>query len=344
MGIIANTGRARGNGRGKGREKLQGCPECVGRPGGLGCQDQNTAAQRPAKRLQREAPPAPMSATTRLAPGIGKQPSYRAEEMQLNAQQLLGENADLRSQLEVLQELLKERDYEVAELTSHLTFSEEYGNQMRDRAEHSEKQLETCGGLHDTREQALRDRIDGLLLNRVPAPPWAKTHASPPPVPRGPSPSVDAPGVSPFPWAAEKRTDALHLPRVIRAAIPADVKDKDAYAAYLLGPPPSGPLTTSGAPLEHAAADQAAQGPLSKDLTFLYVCEMFYRPGALRTLTPFACSEAAYVDGCPDGTTSSGACESDDDPFDADEIDALAKQLEREQLADLLATDEYSEA
>jgi hypothetical protein len=52
---------------------------------------------------------------------------------------------------------------------------------------------------------------------------------------------------------------------------------------------------------EHAAADQAAQGPLSKEvsLTFFDAVEatMFYKE---QTIVQVACHEAAYIDGCPE--------------------------------------------
>lgn len=291
-----------------------------------------------------------MSVTSLCAPAFGKQPSYRAEEMQLHAEQLLSENTRLKSQLEEMFEILEGCDYEIATLKGHLAHSEEYGSQMRDRAQDAEKQLETCRELHHTREQALLDRIDGLLLNRVPKPVWAQTRTSPPSTPRGPSP-VAAPEVSPFLLAAEKRTDAVRLPEGIRAAIPADVKDKDAYVAYMLGPPPSGPLTTFAAPLKLPISLMGSRAPspnlptpvgvtppfidgsgnsLPDSQYGSYWSEESYKPG--------------YGEGLPDGTASPGACESDNDPFDADEIDALAKQLERERLADLIATNVYSEA
>lgn len=285
-----------------------------------------------------------MSVTSLYAAPFGKQPSYRAEEMQLHAEQLLSENTRLKSQLEEMLEMLEGCDYEIATLKGHLAHSEEYGTQMRDRAQDAEKQLETCRQLHHLREQALLDRIDGLLLNRVPKPPWAQTRTSPPPTPRGPSPPADAPDVSPFLLATEKRTDALHLPEGIRAAIPAAVKDKDAYAAYLLGPPPSAALKLPLSLMGSRAPSPSLPTPVGVTPPFIdgsgnslpdsqygsYWSEESYKPG--------------YGEGLPDGTTSPGACESDNDPFDADEIHALGKQLERERLADLLATDEYSEA
>jgi hypothetical protein len=282
---------------------------------------------------------------------FGKHPSYRAEEMQLHAQQLLDENTRLKSHLEEMLELLNERDYEIATLKGHLAHSEEYGNQMRDRAEDAEKQLETCRELHHTRERSLLDRIDGLLINRVPKPPWAQTRTPPHPTPRGPSPPVDAPEVSSILLAAEKRTNALHLPEAIRAAIPTGVKDKDAYANYLLGPPPSSLSAASAAPLKLPISLMASRAPSPSLPTPVGVTPPFI-DGSGNSLPDSQYgsywSEDSYKPGygevLPDGTTSPGACESDNDPFDADEIDALGKQLEREHLAELLVTEEYSEA
>jgi hypothetical protein len=293
-----------------------------------------------------------MSVTSVYAPAlgnVGKQPSYRAEEMQLYAEQLLGENTRLKSKLEEMLEIFEGYEYEISTLKGYLAHSEEYGNDMRDRAEDAVKQLETCRELHHTRERSLLDRIDSLLLNRVPKPPWAQTRS--PTAPRGPSPPGDAPEVSPFLLASEKRTGALHLPEVIRAAIPADVQDKDAYAAYLLGPPPSSLSAASAAPLKLPISLMASRAPSPSLPTPVGVTPPFI-DGSGNSLPDSQhgsyWSEDSYKPGYgevfPDGTTSPGACESDNDPFDADAIDALGKQMEREHLAELLVTEEYSEA
>lgn len=285
-----------------------------------------------------------MSVTVFAAPALGKQPSYRAEEMQLHAEQLLSENLMLKDQLKETLEFLEGCDYQIATLKGLLAHAEEYGDQMRDRAEEAEKQLETCRNAHQLREQSLMDRIDGLLLNRVPKPPWAANRTSPPTAPSGPAPSPVAPDVSPFLLESEKRTEALHLPAGIRAAIPEDVKDKDAYAAYLLGPPPSAALALPPSLLASRAASPSLPTPVGVTPPFIDGSGNSNPDSQYGSFWSDGSYKPGYDDVLPEATAVLGACESDDDPFDADEIHALGKQLEREQLNELLVTDKYSEA